>query len=72
MRAGVARPCPERTSVPKPDDSQATATLEPSRRRLILERLHGDFYGEAVPSERIATTVLAALRDLDKGPAFPS
>ena len=57
--------------MPKPDDSQATATLEPSRRRLILERLHGNFYGEAVPSERIATAVLAALRDLDKGPAFP-
>jgi hypothetical protein len=57
--------------VPKPEDSQATVTLEPSRRRLILERLHRDFYGEAVPSERIATAVLAALRDLDKGPAFP-
>ncbi|HEV8453598.1 MAG TPA: hypothetical protein VGQ24_01830 [Gemmatimonadales bacterium] len=57
--------------MPKPDDSQATVTLEPSRRRLILERLHCDFYGEAVPSERIATVVLAALRDLDKGPAFP-
>jgi hypothetical protein len=57
--------------VPKPDNSQATVTLEPSRRRLILERLHRDFYVEAVPSERIATAVLAALRDLDKGPAFP-
>ena len=57
--------------MPKPEDSQATVTLEPSRRRLILERLHGDFYGEAVPSERIATAVLAALRDLDKGLAFP-
>jgi hypothetical protein len=57
--------------VPKPDDSQATVTLEPSRHRLILERLHRDFYGEAIPAERIATAVLAALRDLDKGPAFP-
>ena len=57
--------------MPKPDDSQASVTLEPSRRRLILERLHRDFYGEAVPSERIAAAVLAALRDLDKGPAFP-
>ena len=57
--------------MPKPDDSQATVTLEPSRRRLILERLHGDFYGEAVPSERIAIAVLAELRDLDKGPPFP-
>jgi hypothetical protein len=57
--------------VPKPEDSQATITHEPSRRRLILERLRGDFYSEAVPSERIATAVLVALRDLDKGPAFP-
>jgi len=57
--------------VPKPDDFQATVTLEPSRRRLILERLRGDFYSEAVQSERIATAVLAALRDLDQGPAFP-
>ncbi len=57
--------------MPKPEDSQATVTLEPGRRRLILERLRGDFYGEPVPSERIATAVLAALRDLDKGPAFP-
>ena len=57
--------------MPKPDDSQATVTLEPSRHRLILERLRGDFYGEAVASERIATAVLAVLRDLGKGPAFP-
>jgi hypothetical protein len=57
--------------VPKPEDSQATITLEPSRRRLILERLRGDFYSEPVPSERIATAVLAALRELDKGRAFP-
>ena len=57
--------------MPKPEDSQATVTLEPSRRRLILERLRGDFYSEAVPSERIATAVLVALSDLDKGPAFP-
>jgi hypothetical protein len=57
--------------VPKADDPQATVTLEPSRRRLILERLQSNFYDEAVPSERIATAVLAALRDLDKGSAFP-
>ena len=57
--------------MPKPEDSQATVTLEPSRRRLILEQLRGDFYSEAAPSERIATAVLVALRDLDKGPAFP-
>ena len=57
--------------MPKPDDFQATVILEPSRHRLILERLSGGFYGEAAPSERIAVAVLAALRDLDKGPALP-
>jgi hypothetical protein len=57
--------------VPKPDDSQAMVTIEPSRRRLILERLHASFYDEAVPSERIAAAVLVALHDLDKGPSLP-
>jgi hypothetical protein len=61
----------ERTSVPKPDDSQVTVTLEPSRRRLIAERLQGNFYEEAAPSERIAVAVLAALHDLDKGSSLP-
>lgn len=72
VRAGVARPSSERTSVPRPDNRQATITLEPSRRRLIHERLQGNFYDEPVPSERIATAVLAALHDLDKGPALPN
>jgi hypothetical protein len=71
VRAGVARPSLERTSVPKPDNSQATVILEPGRRRLILERLHGDFYNSTEPSERIAAAVLAALHDLDKGSALP-
>jgi hypothetical protein len=57
--------------VPKSDDSPAPVRLEPSRRQLILERLQNNFYAEAVPSERIATAVLAALRDFDKGSAFP-
>jgi hypothetical protein len=46
-------------------------TLEPSRRRLIIERLQGGFYNQMEPSERIAMAVLAALHDLDKGPALP-
>jgi hypothetical protein len=46
-------------------------TIEPSRRRLILERLDASFYDEAVPSERIAAAVLVALHDLDKGPSLP-
>jgi Zn-finger domain-containing protein len=57
--------------VPKPDDSSTMVTLEPSRRRLILDRLHSDFYDEALASERIAVAVLAALRDLDQGPSLP-
>jgi hypothetical protein len=57
--------------VPKPEDSQATVTLEPSRRRLIVERLHGGFYNETEPADRIAAAVLAALHDLDQGPTLP-
>jgi hypothetical protein len=57
--------------VPKPEDFQATVTLEPSRRRLIIERLDGGFYNETEPSERIAAAVLAALHDLDQGPILP-
>lgn len=57
--------------MPKPEDSQATITLEPSRRRLIIERLHDGFYNETEPSERIAAAVLATLHDLDKGPTLP-
>jgi hypothetical protein len=57
--------------VPKPEDSQATVTLEPSRHRLILERLHSNFYDQAEPSERIAGAVLAALHDIDRGSAHP-
>jgi len=57
--------------VPKPDDFQTTMPVEPSRHRLILERLHGGFYNQTEPSERIATAVLAALRELDKGPTLP-
>jgi hypothetical protein len=45
--------------------------LESSRHRLITERLQCGFYSETEPSERIATAVLAALRDLDKGPTLP-
>ncbi len=57
--------------MPKPSESPATVTLEPSQRRLILERLQTDFYGEKVPAERVAAAVLVALYDLDKGSALP-
>jgi hypothetical protein len=46
-------------------------TLDPGRHRLILDRIQCGFYNETEPAERIATAVLAALRDLDKGPALP-
>ena len=57
--------------MPKPDDSHTMATIEPDRYRLIAERLDHRFYDEAEPSARIATAVLAALRDLDQGPSLP-
>jgi hypothetical protein len=57
--------------VPKPEDSQPTVTLDPGRHRLILDRIQCGFYNETEPSERIATAVFVALRDLDKGPSLP-
>ena len=56
--------------MPKPDNSRTTVTLEPSRQRLILDRLQDGFYNEPEPSERIATAVLNALHELDKGPTL--
>jgi hypothetical protein len=41
-------------------------TVEPNRLRLIRERLQNEFYQTGEPSERIATAVLAAVKDLDK------
>jgi hypothetical protein len=58
----------ERRRVRKSDHSHSTAVLEPSRQRVIAQRLHSNFYGEPEPSEQIAAAVLAALDDLDKGP----
>jgi hypothetical protein len=52
--------------VPKPDESQDVMTLEPSRLRLLRDRVAGDFYQSREPAERIAVAVLAALKDLDK------
>jgi hypothetical protein len=55
--------------VPKPEDSQAIVTLEPSRHRLIVERLQDRFYDRPEPSLRIANAVHAALHQADQGPA---
>jgi hypothetical protein len=40
--------------------------IEPNRLRLIRERLQHNFYEVGAPSDRIASTVLAAVQDLDK------
>jgi hypothetical protein len=43
-------------------------TLEPGRQRVILQRLKDNFYAEAPASTRIATGVLADVKDLDESP----
>jgi hypothetical protein len=52
--------------VPKPDQHQGTMTVEPSRLRLLRDRLASDFYRSGQPAERIAAAVLAALKDHEK------
>lgn len=44
-------------------------TLEPSRLRVIRQRLENKFYDEAPASDRIAAGVLADLKDLDESSA---
>lgn len=46
-------------------------TVEPSRLRLILERLQGTFYEDGPASERIAAAVLADVKDLEESPPLP-
>jgi hypothetical protein len=56
-------------SVPNPQKHRTTtATVEPGRLRLILDRLQNGFYQDGPASERIATAVLADLKDLDESP----
>lgn len=43
-----------------------TATVEPNRLRLILERLQDQFYDTETASVRIATAVLPDLKTLDE------
>jgi hypothetical protein len=53
--------------VPKPDEPQDVMTLEPSRLRLLRDRVARDFYQSREPAERIAVAVLAALKkDIDQ------
>lgn len=44
----------------------ATATVEPSRLRLILARLQDQFYDTEPASVRIATAVLPDLKNLEE------
>ena len=49
-----------------PKRSTTTATVEPDRLRLIVQRLQDQFYETEPASVRIATAVLADLKDLDQ------
>lgn len=58
--------------MPKPEEQHAALPVEPSRLRLILQRLQESFYDEAPASERIAAAVLVDVRHLDESsPALP-
>jgi hypothetical protein len=57
--------------VPKLEDIRASGVVDPDRLRLILQRLGCEFYYEGPPSERIATAVLAELKDQEKGTSLP-
>jgi hypothetical protein len=55
--------------VPNSEGQRGSTTLEPGRRRVILQRLEDNFYDEAPASTRIAAGVLADVKDLDESPA---
>jgi hypothetical protein len=60
-----------KVSLPNPEETRA-AIIEPSRLRLIQQRLQQQFYDEASASERIAAAVLVDLKHLDESsPALP-
>jgi hypothetical protein len=55
--------------VPNPQKYRTTtATVEPSRLRLILQRLQDRFYDGEQASQRVAAAVLADVKDLDESP----
>jgi hypothetical protein len=58
----------ERPSVPNPGKSRNITTVEPRRLQLILRRLRNAFYEVPPASERIASSVLAELQDLEESP----
>ncbi len=54
--------------MPKPKHPRTTIIVEPSRLRLILQRLQQNFYDEAPASARIAAAVLVDVKNLDQSP----
>ena len=56
----------------QPKEHRAAITIEPSRLRLILQRLQQKFYDEAPAPERIAAAVLVDVKHLDESPPAPS
>jgi hypothetical protein len=69
VRAGAMRRVPERSSLPNSEKHRTTtATVEPSRLRLILQRLQDRFYDAEPASERIAAAVLTDVKALDESP----
>lgn len=70
--AVVLAPNSERSSLPNAEEYRVAITVEPSRLRLIRQRLEQKFYDEAPASERIAAAVLADMKHLDESsPALP-
>ena len=54
--------------MPNSEGHRRSTTLEPSRLRVILQRLGDKFYDEAPASDRIAAGALADVKDLDESP----
>ena len=53
-------------------EAPCTATIEPDRLEVILQRLQLNFYGEPAASTQIAAAVLPDLMNLDESsPALP-
>lgn len=57
--------------MPNPEEHRGTIMIEPSRLRLIRQRLQQQFYDEAPASERIAAAVLVDMKHLDESSPLP-
>ncbi|MGH7509174.1 MAG: hypothetical protein ACREMZ_06860 [Gemmatimonadales bacterium] len=54
--------------MPNSQKHHPPTSVEPSRLRLILDRLQQKFYDDEPSAERIATAVLADVKTLDESP----